>query len=100
VVPLSVFEHQPEAGDTVRGEVREVPVDRREVPAAEEAFELRPGDRVVLADRRPALAAFGLEIGRSGRHLDPWLRVSVLSFLHIGVAPARNPAREAAISKP
>jgi hypothetical protein len=71
VLDLHVFEHQPQAGHAVAGEPVEVSFDTREVPAAEQPVQLDPGNGVVLADRRPGLAALRHEVGRARRDLDP-----------------------------
>jgi hypothetical protein len=69
---LGIFQHQPQAGHAVVGKPFEVSLHLRQVATAEQAFELDPADRVVLADRRPGLAGLGDEIGRARRNLNPW----------------------------
>jgi hypothetical protein len=48
-----------------------MPLDAAQVLAPEQAVKLRPGDRVILADRRPSAAVFIDEIRRVGRNADP-----------------------------
>ena len=50
---LAVFQHQAQAGDAVRLEPIQVTLDRRQITATEQSGEVGPGDRIVLADRRP-----------------------------------------------
>jgi hypothetical protein len=67
VPDLRIFQHQAQAGDAVALQPAQVPLDRREVAAAEQALELDPADRVILPDRSPGRPVFGEEIRVAGR---------------------------------
>jgi hypothetical protein len=68
---LRVFDHQAKAGDAVIDKMLQVALDTRHVAAAEQAGELDPADRVVLADRGPGRAALVDEVWRVRCHADP-----------------------------
>ena len=61
-----VFEHHAEGGHAVGLEPAQVAIDRIDVLAAEQPFEFRPGQGVVLADHQERLAGLGLEVSAAG----------------------------------
>ena len=71
VLALGVLEHEAQARDAVPGKPSKVALDALDIAAAAQAIEFRPGDGVVLTDRRPRLAGLGDEVRRAVRDRDP-----------------------------
>ena len=65
---LPVLEHQAKHGHAAVAQPVQMIVDASQVAATEQPRELRPGDRLVGADRSPRLARLELEVGRVGAH--------------------------------
>ena len=57
-----IFQHHPERGHAAAPQPGEMAIHGRKVAAVEQALQLRPGQRIVLADDQERLALFGFEV--------------------------------------